>query len=80
MMRSGRVDGNEEKGRERERNTNDCSTYQSQLLQHGLFDTALLEIDSRTVDHLLDDGLVNTSHGLVRHVGSAAWSTPMSPD
>lgn len=53
-------------------------TYQSQLLQDGLLNTALFEVDSRAVDHLFDDRLVDVSHSLVRHDGSTARPTRTS--
>jgi hypothetical protein len=44
------------------------STHLAQFLKHRLFDAALLKINSRAVNHLVNDCLVDVSNGLVRHV------------
>lgn len=43
------------------------SSYLTQLFQNALLHAALFEINSRTVDHLINNGLVNRSDRLVRH-------------
>jgi hypothetical protein len=42
-------------------------TYPSQLFQHSLVHAALLEVDTRTVDHIFDNLRVDRSNCLVRH-------------
>lgn len=51
----------------------ESEAYLPQLFQHRLFNTILLEIDSRAVNDLVDDGLVNRSHCLIRHSEVDYW-------
>lgn len=44
-------------------------TYHSQKLQNRLLYGALLEIDARAVDDLLDNGVVDGAYQVVRHDG-----------
>ena len=42
--------------------------YQSQLLQHSLFDASLFEVDSRALNDICDDLLVDISDLCIRHL------------
>lgn len=44
-------------------------THLTKFLQDGLLNTVLLEVDSRTVDDLVDNGLVDVAYRCVRHDG-----------
>ena len=42
--------------------------YQSQLLQHSLFDASLFEVDTRALNDICDDLLVDVSDMCIRHL------------
>jgi hypothetical protein len=42
--------------------------YQSQLLQHSLVDASLFEVDSRALNDICDDLLVDVSDLCIRHL------------
>jgi hypothetical protein len=44
-------------------------THLTKFLQHRLLNAILLEVDSRTVDDLVNDGLVDIAYRCVRHDG-----------
>lgn len=44
------------------------TTHLSQVLQDALLDATLLEVCSRTLDHLLDDRAIDVTNSVVRHL------------
>lgn len=57
------------------RYSRDGSTHPTQFVEHALVHATLLEIDSRTINNIADNLLVNSSDRLVRHL--AVWMSSL---
>lgn len=44
------------------------ATYKSQSIQHSIIHTSLLKVHTRSINHIIDDGLIDLPDLLVRHI------------